>query len=149
MYNCDQIERWIFLCFSKSLFILHPLPLQYTYANEFSSHHSIWQTPSLQWHSKSSRILLISAQSSQNGVPGAVSWVCWIPKSHTEPSPANKQVAGRYVLNFWWNALEEALQCEITHYRDAKTKSCFAITPAYFCEQFHANDAKHLNNIPC
>ena len=33
-------------------------------------------------------------------------------------------VVERYALSFWRNGHEERVQCEMAHYRDAKTTSC-------------------------
>ena len=68
-------------------------------------------------------IRLLSLQSNQNGDLGAVFWVYWIARSHTVLSQANMVVVERYELNFWWKSLEESMQCEPVHYRDAKTTS--------------------------
>ena len=37
---------------------------------------------------------------------------------------ANMVVVERYALSFWRNGHEERVQCEMAHYRDAKTTSC-------------------------
>ena len=47
-----------------------------------------------------------------------------IARSHTEPNQANMVVMEQYALSFWRNGHEERMQCEMAHYRDAKTTSC-------------------------
>jgi len=64
--------------------------------------------------------------SSIDSKPGAVVWVCWTARSHTELNQANTVVVERYLLNFWRKILEESMQCATVHYRDAKTK-CYHI----------------------
>lgn len=71
-YYRVQKVRWILLGIEKTLFILLnlffvplkiiPPRLQCTYANEFSSHHSTWQSPPSEWPSEPSAIRLLSPQ---------------------------------------------------------------------------------------
>ena len=93
------------------------------------------------WPSARSSILTLSHQLWQNAFLSLVSSVLGIGKSRREPNLVNKVVEAWLGCCFWPKNHEQALMCELVHYRDAESMIFFpqfrSFEPYCFTQTLH------------